>query len=142
MTSNEIAEQLEAMASSDNVVGSSSKLTEAWSAANVGVECIEPILRFMEDHPDLDYGLPGPLVHFVEKFFLNGYDVYEKKLLESVDRRPTSMNVWMVNRVLNVTKEPQKRTALLQVMRQAAKHPKADKAMLEDIEDYVEWQDD
>ena len=53
MTSKEISEQLEAIASRDDVVSSTAELTEAWSAANVGVESVEPILRFMEEHPKL-----------------------------------------------------------------------------------------
>ena len=28
---------------------------------------IEWILHFMEENPKIDYGMPGPLVHFMEK---------------------------------------------------------------------------
>ena len=96
MTSKEISEQLEAIASADDVVSSTAKLTDAWSAANVGFESVEPILHFMEEHPELEYGMPGPLVHFIEEFYLNGY---EERLIESVGRRPTMLTVWMLNRV-------------------------------------------
>lgn len=59
---------------------------------------IEPLLRFMEDNPDLDYGQPGPVVHFMESF--DGYE-YEKLLVESIKRKPISHTIWMLNRVIN-----------------------------------------
>jgi hypothetical protein len=135
MTSKDISEQLEAIASPDDVASSTAELTEAWSAANVGVESLEPILRFMEEHPDLEYGMPGPLVHFIEEFSLKGY---EERLIESVGRRPTILTVWMLNRVLNGTKEPAKRQALVRAMRQAASNPKTGKATLERIQGFLE----
>jgi len=39
---------------------------DQWMRAGVKEEAIEPILRFMERHPDLDFGMPGHLVHFLE----------------------------------------------------------------------------
>ena len=135
MTSKEVAEQLEAIASADDFVSSATELAEAWSAANVGVESVMPILRFMEKHPQLDYGLPGPLVHFIEEFYQKGY---EEMLIESVGRKPTMLTVWMLNRVLNGTKEPTKRQALVLAMKQAASNPKADKATIERIQGFLE----
>ena len=40
-------------------------LAENWETRGVGPEAIEPILRFMEANPGLDFGAPGPLVHFL-----------------------------------------------------------------------------
>src|SRR5258706_1872315 len=98
MASKEISDQLEAIASAEDFATSSAELTEAWSSTQVGIECVGPILRFMEEHPGLDYGMPGPLVHFIEEFYLKGY---EERLIESVARKPTMLTVWMLNRVLN-----------------------------------------
>ena len=61
-----------------------------------GVRTVEPILRFMENHPDVDYGTPGPLVHFVETF-----PNYEEKLIGSVERQPTPNTLGMFNRAFN-----------------------------------------
>lgn len=135
MTSKEIGEQLRSIASADDFVSSAAELTEAWSAANVGVESVEPILIFMEEHPELEYGMPGPLVHFIEEFYMKGY---EERLIDSVNRRPTMLTVWMLNRILNGTKEPVKRQALVQAMRQAANNPKTDRATLERIQGFLE----
>ena len=43
------------------------EITDAWEADGIAAEAVSPILRFMEQHPDLDYGSPGPLTHFVER---------------------------------------------------------------------------
>lgn len=135
MTSKEISEHLEAIASADDVVGFTAELTETWSAANVGLESVEPVLRFMEEHSELDYGMPGPLVHFIEEFSVKGY---EERLIESVGRRPTPQTVWMLNRVINGTNEPATRQALVRVMRQAANNPQTDEATSERIQGFLE----
>ena len=61
-------------------------------------EAIQPIFKLMEEYPNVNFGSPGPLVHFVEKFYKNGY---EEKLVESLKRQPTQHTVWMLNRVIN-----------------------------------------
>jgi hypothetical protein len=61
-------------------------------------EAIQPIFKLMEKYPDINFGRPGPLVHFVEKFYKNGY---EEKLVESLKKQPTQHTVWMLNRVIN-----------------------------------------
>jgi|SRR5579883_911773 len=101
MTSEEITSQLEAIADSDHFVADSYELTDAWSAAHGGLETVEPILRFMESHPSIEYGMPGPLVHYMEDFYHKGY---EQKLVESVERKPTSHTVWILNRLINDAK--------------------------------------
>lgn len=52
----------------------------------VGIEAVTPLLELMERHPMDDFGMPGAIVHFVERFYKNGY---EELLIESVKRRPT-----------------------------------------------------
>jgi hypothetical protein len=84
---------------------------------------VEPILRFMESNPSLDFGMPGPLVHFVESFFRRGY---EQKLVDSVRRRPTSHTVWMLNRVINGTTSVEERQGLIEAMKEASTNPLAD----------------
>ena len=80
-------------------------------------------LRFMEENPGLDLGAPGPLVHFVEKFHGVGY---EEKLLRSLSRRPTTHTVWMLDRVLNSTRDSRARDRLLDALRAAQNHPMVD----------------
>ena len=61
-------------------------------------ESIESLLHLLESNPQVDFGLPGPIVHFLEKFYKNGY---EAQLILSVRRRPVPHNVWMLNRLIN-----------------------------------------
>lgn len=65
------------------------------------IDYVEAILRLMEENPDIDYGMPGPTVHFVERFFMRGY---EALLLESIQRIPTLHTLWMLNRIVNSPK--------------------------------------
>ena len=65
------------------------------------LDYVEAILRLMEENPDLDYGMPGPTVRFVEHFFMKGY---ETLLLESIKRTPTMHTLWMLNRIINSPK--------------------------------------
>jgi hypothetical protein len=76
----------------------------------------------MEQHGDLDLGLPGPLTHYVEQLHEHGY---EAKLLESLLRRPTELTVWMLNRVINGTKDGTEPHHLIAALRAASRHPMA-----------------
>lgn len=67
-------------------------------ADGVGIEAVTPLLELMERHPMDDFGMPGAIVDFVERFYKNGY---EELLIESVKKRPTIHTVWMLNRVMN-----------------------------------------
>ena len=60
MIPQEIAEQLQRIASMEDFATRSAELTDAWSRAGGGVETIEPVLRFIEQHPTIDFGMPGP----------------------------------------------------------------------------------
>lgn len=62
-------------------------------------EYLNHLFTILENNPDVDYGMPGPVVHFMEMFYKKGY---EELLLESVRRKPTNHTVWMVNRIMNV----------------------------------------
>lgn len=65
------------------------------------IEYVSALLKFMEEKPDLDYGVPGPVVRYVERYFLKGY---EQLLFESLTRKPTMHTFWMLNRILNSPK--------------------------------------
>jgi hypothetical protein len=114
MASQDITDQLERIALAEDFAIRSADVIEAWCDAGIGVEGVDPILQFMEAHPALDYGMPGPLVHFLEELYLKGY---EERLIESVSRKPTGLTVWMLNRVINGTKEPGKKQSLVATMR-------------------------
>ena len=58
MAAEEIASQLQNIAAADDFAARSTELTEAWLSAAAGIEAVEPILRFMEEHPSIEYGTP------------------------------------------------------------------------------------
>lgn len=118
----EVRRELEAIASDPDFELKSQALADGWDAREVGVEAVEPVLRFMESHPDIEYGSPGALVHFVERFHHRGY---EQLLLDSLSRLPTGITTWMLNRLMNGTRDATLRRQYLQAMERASIHPKA-----------------
>jgi hypothetical protein len=79
-------------------------------------DAIEPILRLMECYPDVHYGNPGSLVHFIEKYHKKGY---EEKLIESLFRKPTVHTLWMLNRLINGS-EGRKKDEYIQLLQKIA----------------------
>lgn len=126
-----IQEQLEAIANGDHFPSYCVDLTNAWRAANLGVESVEQILKFMEEHPFIDYGAPGPLVHYVERFFGHGY---EEKLLDSIRRKPTLPTIGMLNAVINGTRDTETKLHLVTEMDSARRHRLVDEHTLADID--------
>ncbi|NOQ26246.1 MAG: hypothetical protein GQ564_12855 [Bacteroidales bacterium] len=63
---------------------------------------IESLLKIIEDNPNIELGMPGPIVHFVERFFRKGY---EEKLIKSIERKPRAHTLWMLNRIINGVKD-------------------------------------
>ncbi len=135
MTAGEVTNQLESIAFEEDFEFRSSELSDAWSSAGAGVETVEPILRFMEEHPTIDYGPPGPLVHFMERFYGKGYD---ERLIESMQRRPTSHTVWMLNRLINGAKDPAVKQGLITLLSEAKSNPQAEKNVLEEIDGFLD----
>jgi|SRR5579859_7226318 len=78
-----------------------------------------PLLyAFMERLDTADLGTPGPVVHALE-----AWDGYRSLLVDSLQRKPTPLTVWMLNRVLN-TNPPDARQ-WQELLRGAADHPAA-----------------
>jgi len=135
MTSQDITDQLQRIASANDFAARSAELSDAWVAAGAGLEVVEPILRFMEDHPDIDYGAPGPLVHFVERFYGKGY---EERLIASVQRQPRAATVSMLNAVINGTSAPDVKQQYVNLMENVRRNPLADELTLQRLSRYLE----
>lgn len=93
------------------------------------------VLGFMEEHPDVDFGGPGALVHFVEQFDGPGY---EAALLASLERRPTFITTMLLNRLINGTKGAKRRAALIAAMRATATHPRVPAGTVQHVQEYLE----
>lgn len=98
---------------------------------------IEWILHFMEENPKIDYGMPGPLVHFMEKKYKKGY---EKFLLESIKRKPTEHTVWMLNRILNDV-NLEERNVYMDVLKAIVKDSKYDEELRSLAKEFLEYQE-
>lgn len=59
---------------------------------------VEPLINVIESNPEIDYGMPGPVIHFIENF---PTEDYVEILLNSLKRKPTSHTLWMLNRIIN-----------------------------------------
>lgn len=134
MTTADVAAQLESIAGADEFAARSSELVDGWPAPGLGSDAVEPVVRFIEQHPAIDFGAPGALVHFVERFAGMGY---EERLLESVERRPTSHTIWMLNRVINGTRAPDEKRRLIAAMERARRHPDADQAVRQTADQFL-----
>lgn len=98
---------------------------------------IEWILHFMEENPKIDYGMLGPLVHFMEKKYKKGY---EKLLLESIKRKPTEHTVWMLNRILNDV-NLEDRNVYMDVLKAIVKDSKYDEELRSLAKEFLEYQE-
>lgn len=88
-------------------------------------EVVPEIFAFMERFPELDIGVPGPLVHFVERF----YPRYVEHLIASVERQPVLHTIWMSSRILNARLLDETRERLLAVLGRVPDHPAASKSV-------------
>jgi hypothetical protein len=93
----------------------------------------EVAFALMERLPDADLGTSGPLVHELERRV--GYEPF---LEASIQRRPTPLAVWMVNRIVNAG-DPEGRWRDL--LRLAVEHPLASEVAREDASDFLHFQE-
>lgn len=145
MAKEEIASQLELLPKDEHFESHSRQLVQRWLAADIRSEAVEPVLRFMEEHPELDYGSPGPLVSFIERSFGAGGTerrLYEEAVLESIQRLPTAHTVWLLNRIINVTEQPEVKGRYLEALAKAFENPKTDTFARGEIAEFLKYQAD
>jgi hypothetical protein len=136
MNAADVTRQLQEIADTgDDFEWRSGQLTEKWEDDPESFEAVEPILRFMESHPEIEYGVPGALVHFIERF-----PNCEGKVVESVERQPTPHTVWMLNRMINGKHDPEEREALIRALQRVLENPAADAMTRDRASDFLEFQ--
>ena len=102
-----------------------------------GLEYVSAIFGIMEKNPNVDYGIPGPIVHFMETYYKKGY---EDLLLQSVINMPTSHTVWMLNRVMNDPTLVEK-SKYLEVLKNSLSRDDIPKSVKEEIKEFIEYQE-
>ena len=103
MTKNEILDTLRSKVGQDDFEYIQDDMVSEIEQCENKFDFIEPILKLMEDNLDADFGVPGALTHFIEHFAQNGY---EELLLQSVRRKATAHNVWLLHRAWNGANDP------------------------------------
>jgi len=120
----------------DDVAAELYKLVEPIEKLDRADEVIPDVFAFMEDHPEVDIGSPGPLVHLVERF----YPTYVDLLMVSLERQPTQSTLWMLNRILNSNLSSEQRERLIMVLRSVNTHPNASSVVKDEAAEYLERQ--
>ncbi len=110
------------------------RVCESLRASGDDISAVTAVLHVMEQHPEHDFGSPGPLVHFAEEFYRRGY---ESELLASLERQPTSHTVWMLNRILNGTPPGAEYDKYVAALRAAAAHPAATEETRQSVESFL-----
>jgi hypothetical protein len=110
------------------------QLTDAVMELPSPEQAIPELFAVMERFPDSDLGSPGPLVHTLER--MN----YTDELVASMRRHPTSLAIWMVNRILNTALPPERRHFFLDLLASVAEHPEANESARDDALHFIEFQ--
>ena len=99
------------------------------------IEYIEYMLKLIENNSDLDFGNPGPMVHFMETYYGKGY---EDLLLESVQRCPTFQTIWMINRIINDPKVKDKQK-YIDILILLIKNKNLNKNLIDSIKELIDY---
>ena len=110
------------------------ELCDELKAVNDPAVCAPVMFRTMERLDGVELGTPGPLVHALETW----RGRYEKLLADSVQRKPTPLSVWMVNRILNV--RPPDADAWMDLLRSVADNAAASDETKAQAEGFIQYQ--
>jgi hypothetical protein len=134
---NTIAQQLrDAPVGQDDYVGYLYDVVDGVAELDDADAVFVEAFSFFERNGDADLGTPGPLVHFLEQF----YPAYVDQLCASVERKPTTHTVWMLNRILNSSLEATDRERLLAMLDAASKNSAADSTAREQASEFLRQQ--
>ena len=87
---------------------------EGWDTAIL----MDPLFRILEKNSDFDFGMPGQIVHTLEKHYKKGL---EEELFKSLNRKPTFYTLWMLNRILNGTSDPKEKEGYMEMLKSILK---------------------
>jgi len=90
----------------------------------------------MEENPNVDFGMPGPAVHFIERF---PEAEYVDLLLNSLNRNPTSHTLWMLNRIIN-DPDSKRKSEYIEILSRIAKRDDIDTLVKKQAEEYYKYQ--
>jgi hypothetical protein len=97
-----------------------------------GAKLVRAILSLFEKFPNEDFGMPGPLAHVAERFYRRGY---EDELAVSLRRSPTSLTIWLANRIVNANDSNSSR--FLELLMQISERSDLDATLTEEARNFV-----
>src|SRR5262245_35873411 len=113
------------------------QITDGFDNLGDKARVVPSMFAVIERCGEADLGSPGPLVHCIESL---GYEHYLGQLVDSVRRKPTYLNVWMVNRILNADIPEDHRQQLLGLLRQVSISPAASATIAEQANGFLQHQ--
>ena len=87
---------------------------EGWDTAIL----MDPLFRILEENSDFDFGMPGQIVHTLEKYYKKGL---EEELFKSLNRKPTFYTLWMLNRIINGTSDTKEKEGYMEMLKSILK---------------------
>ena len=87
---------------------------EGWDTAIL----MDPLFRILEENSDFDFGMPGQIVHTLEKHYKKGL---EEELFKSLNRKPTFYTLWMLNRIINGTSDAKEKESYMEMLKSILK---------------------
>ena len=136
MKPEQIYEQLDAISErEDDFAYLSDQLALLWERDPERETFVEPVLRFMENHTTLDFGLPGRLVAFLE-----AQASLEDLVVASVQRKPMHYTVWMINRLIN-GRAKRSKSELMAVLEGVSQNKTVEPHLREQALDFISFQD-
>jgi len=112
------------------------ELTDLLKINSDGYLACEYLISLLERYSNVEFGTPGEPVHTLEKF--RGH--YEFFLYQSLERRPTQMTVWMLNRIINAETNAEQKNELLDRLKNCLNHPLANEMTKESTLTFLKYQ--
>lgn len=79
---------------------------------------MDPLFRILEKNSDFDFGMPGQIVHTLEKHYKKGL---EEELFKSLNRKPTFYTLWMLNRIINGISDAKEKECYMEMLKSILK---------------------
>ena len=131
---NQLLKEIEDLIGTDDFYYDMPEKMEKIEETGAGFEIVPLLFGMMERHPLEDFGMPGDMVDFIEKF----HPAFEKPLVESLKRRPAMHTLFMLNRCINGDSHRDEYIALL---REIAGREGIEEEIREEARGYAEFQE-
>ena len=131
-----VIKKLEQYIKDDEVTYEFDDAIEELEQLDLGLSSVESLLGFMEKHPFTDFGMPGEIVHYMERFYRHGY---EELLVKSIERCPTIHTLFMMNRLINGGGD---REYYMELLKEVTERTDIEKKIQDVAQEYIDFQNE